>query len=406
MSVRYLVADRPYPELSDSPVLKAMAGDKDIIGRLGVVEIGRERRLSLLLGPGEACSLYVPIPKCEYLGFSLGVEGDGMSDRAGPPSAVIVIRGEAGLEVALGHELLPRAGERWEDLRLDVSSMVGRYARLVFRVPESVSGRGFKVAWSRFEFVKRHCKVTVTDGGYEVDVGRPDGTLALVVESATGEVPIRTGDPDRPDGYDTRFVRFAGPGVSAYILLGAGHYGEKTAVSSEEDFKLVEARLIHTRGAPLGLNPVYHGDMLIYENPLALPKGICLDRSLFGDLNRHERESAVLQTGKIIGRLGSHICGRVTVREYEGASLIADISADKDCMLLLQDTWYPGWRATVDGVETPISRTDTGIRAVPVERGDHELVLEYAPGSFRLGLGISVIGLLLGVAYGAKAKRA
>jgi len=170
--------------------------------------------------------------------------------------------------------------------------------------------------------------------------------------------------------------------------------------------ELVEAKLIHTAsGVPVGLSPFYDGDMFIYENQAALPRGICVRQSLFGGLAPAAEPPGPLGIGKSVAGLASHISGRASVRLYDAGTVVLDVSAQEDCLLLLQDTWYPGWRATVDGVETPILPTDLGIRAVHLKQGKHEVVMEYRPGSFKLGLGLSLLGILLGVLYGAKTTR-
>ena len=58
-------------------------------------------------------------------------------------------------------------------------------------------------------------------------------------------------------------------------------------------------------------------------------------------------------------------------------------------MLVLTDTDYPGWRATVDGVEVPIVRVDTLFRGVVLPAGTHEVRFEFAPWSVRFGVAVS-----------------
>jgi uncharacterized membrane protein YfhO len=64
---------------------------------------------------------------------------------------------------------------------------------------------------------------------------------------------------------------------------------------------------------------------------------------------------------------------------------------------------YPGWKFKVNGVETPVIRTNYAFMGIPVPAGTSEIQISYEPFSFKLGLAISAISLLallLLVAFG------
>jgi uncharacterized membrane protein YfhO len=70
--------------------------------------------------------------------------------------------------------------------------------------------------------------------------------------------------------------------------------------------------------------------------------------------------------------------------------------------LILADTFYPGWQATVDGVPAPILRANLLFRGLALAPGRHEIVFSYHPAAWRLGAAISLIALAaLGTAVGA-----
>ncbi len=72
-----------------------------------------------------------------------------------------------------------------------------------------------------------------------------------------------------------------------------------------------------------------------------------------------------------------------------------EVSAEGDTWLVLSDTWYPGWRARVDGVETEILHADYLFRAVRVPAGEHLVAFSYEPLSVKLGFALSALGCLI-----------
>jgi len=61
------------------------------------------------------------------------------------------------------------------------------------------------------------------------------------------------------------------------------------------------------------------------------------------------------------------------------------------------DTFYPGWRATVDGQAAEIVRANYAFRAVALEAGAHQVVLRYRPRSLIAGTIVSGAALLAGL---------
>jgi hypothetical protein len=88
-----------------------------------------------------------------------------------------------------------------------------------------------------------------------------------------------------------------------------------------------------------------------------------------------------------IGALSSRPA--VELKSYRPEEAVAQVSTQQDGYLVLLDAFYPGWRAEVDGVETPIERADHFFRGVYVPQGNHTVVFRYAPSSFQIGSYVS-----------------
>ena len=81
--------------------------------------------------------------------------------------------------------------------------------------------------------------------------------------------------------------------------------------------------------------------------------------------------------------------------KYEDTEVVVKTEASGDGFLFLSDTYYPGWRAFVDGKETEILRANYAFRAVKVPQGVHEVVFKYQPDSLMWGIRISIAALTI-----------
>jgi hypothetical protein len=71
------------------------------------------------------------------------------------------------------------------------------------------------------------------------------------------------------------------------------------------------------------------------------------------------------------------------------------IDAEPFCrgMLILADTWYPGWDATIDGRPTPIHEVYGALRGVIVPPGPHHIEFHYRPMTAWIGAACSLLGI-------------
>ncbi|MEW4571334.1 hypothetical protein AB1L88_25960 [Tautonia sp. JC769] len=86
---------------------------------------------------------------------------------------------------------------------------------------------------------------------------------------------------------------------------------------------------------------------------------------------------------------------RVDVVAHEPQRVVLRATLKQPGLVVLADTYYPGWRLTIDGEPAPIIRTNRMMRGAAVPSGTHELVYTYQPDSFRYGLIGSAVGLVL-----------
>ncbi len=80
--------------------------------------------------------------------------------------------------------------------------------------------------------------------------------------------------------------------------------------------------------------------------------------------------------------------------EYSQQKSILEINSEKDGMLFVSDSFFPGWKAYIDGKETRIFKADFAFRAISVSKGKHTVEMVYRPDSFFDGLKLSLASLV------------
>ena len=90
---------------------------------------------------------------------------------------------------------------------------------------------------------------------------------------------------------------------------------------------------------------------------------------------------------------GDPAASRARITSYEPERVVLQTDTAAAGWLVLTDLYYPGWRATVDGVETAIQPTDYGLRGICLPAGQHEVVFTFRPQIFYVGRFISGVSL-------------
>ena len=180
-------------------------------------------------------------------------------------------------------------------------------------------------------------------------------------------------------------------------------------------FDLMSVRLIVTEAPPAWLDtklrriPEVDASPFAFENPHALPRAWRALRS----------EAAPADSQAALARLVDPDFDVQTTVLLDAASVelaSGEAKADADAMtrievdqpeeivirtrgataavLVLNDAFYPGWEATLDGVTTPLLRANTAFRAVAVPAGEHVVRMRYRARLFWIGLALAGVTAL------------
>ena len=172
--------------------------------------------------------------------------------------------------------------------------------------------------------------------------------------------------------------------------------------------------------------PVLDGDPVAYtgrdgvvvRNPGALPTAFVAYRwrpertplaalfTMAAGPATEDRDDPVIETaaGPVAGAPVAATPARI-VRRTDTSTTVR-VRARRAGRLVLLDTFYPGWHATVNGHAAPIAAADYGFRSVAVPRGADSVIFSFRPSSVRTGEILSLVGIalfLLGAVLGGRA---
>jgi hypothetical protein len=190
-------------------------------------------------------------------------------------------------------------------------------------------------------------------------------------------------------------IRFAAD-TGAFMLRGLSLLDERTNAE-----------------APVVLSPSlqmdFLGDVKIYRNNDAWPRAFVTQSLEFNERNkvRIDHSDTRIIRIELSDKPADHpllverSADTALIVDYQPERVDIEVNLARDGFLILTDSYYPGWKVTVDGVEKPILRANGAFRAVELTDGRHLVRFAFDPPSFKLGMavsiagGLSVLGLLI-----------
>ena len=162
--------------------------------------------------------------------------------------------------------------------------------------------------------------------------------------------------------------------------------GDMTQVNGDSVFPVLN--MLNTKYFIL---PLQGGRSVPLENPYTYGNAWFVDKIHYVDNANQEldmtgklslRHEAVADK-KFQKQLGEAVVqdtsSLVRITAYEPNKLTYDVNSGKGGVIVFSEIYYPGWTATVDGVEQELGRVDYVLRALQVKPGHHEVVLSFFP---------------------------
>ncbi len=116
-------------------------------------------------------------------------------------------------------------------------------------------------------------------------------------------------------------------------------------------------------------------------------------------------ELATLRTTAFVenGRSQLAACGQDPVVVYENATRMR---TETGCVgtLIVSRTWFPGWKAWVDGQAATVELADGALQGVAIPAGRHVVEFAYRPRSFMIGAACSLVFGVMALVIGVRAR--
>ncbi len=179
-----------------------------------------------------------------------------------------------------------------------------------------------------------------------------------------------------------------------------------------KDFKVLDSKTILSMMTQKGFDPgqeVFLEEEPKWINPPLPPftrGGVGgLNEPLSGFQNKGGLMGSPLRRANDVGELPCGLPEKAEIVSESNNRLYLQVMAAENGLLVLSDTYYPGWKALVNGRETKIYRADYAFKAIPLNAGTHQVEFVYDPMSFKLGAGVTLLGILGCVVFGWTARR-
>jgi hypothetical protein len=209
------------------------------------------------------------------------------------------------------------------------------------------------------------------------------------IEAANGHHPFPTERYARflPLLKNPKIASLAGVAQTVYYHIGKNGLPIDPPVRSLSDVTIVSAPT-----APLSR-------AFLVGQYRVVPTAQVLDTMREGGFNPAQEVILEQEPGFLIARETVLDPWKAVITSQESNRVVVDTECNYGAILVLCDSYYPGWRAEVDGAKTEILKADYVFRAVPLPRGNHKIVFSFRPPIFFAGALISWVGTAFWLAW-------
>jgi hypothetical protein len=153
----------------------------------------------------------------------------------------------------------------------------------------------------------------------------------------------------------------------------------------------------------------YMSKVKIYQNLNCLPRAFLVQNykvvsseeeyhNILGNREFNPSELLLLEENPVVQQgqeqKQKKIVDKVKIIRYNTNLISLQANTGEPKFLFMSETYYPGWKAYIDGERAHIYRANYAFRAVFLKPGEHKVEFVYDPWTFKVGLTISIITMI------------
>jgi hypothetical protein len=215
-----------------------------------------------------------------------------------------------------------------------------------------------------------------------------NGALQVGLNSVFGYVDLE------PGNHIALASSVADPRSTAYDVLGAAYVLASTPLEQftqgDSPLTLVEQRgqaWVYRRARPLPVARLVSGYEVLADRDAAIAR---VHHPAF------DPQTTAILAEEPPCRPGGEATadGQATIEEWRDGYWRIRTESAQAALLILAETSYPGWQVSVDGQPAQPLTAYTAVRGVCVPAGSHEVIWQFRPWIYLVGLGVTVVALL------------
>jgi hypothetical protein len=242
------------------------------------------------------------------------------------------------------------------------------------------------------------------DGASYPEKFTSNADIARYLKQQPGLFRVEVDDTELPQGFVDWYGIDGLTGMVASLTTNVYHIEWST---DRDKMLLGVAYYIGKKPANAAQQQVFQGSsgLKVYRNPQAFPRAWTVHEAVrvknYREFNEYiqrpdfdARRKALMEAPLPAIESCDPAQDTVNVTGRTSQSLTLDVKLGCQGMVVISETYYPGWKVTIDRAPSEIREVYGALRGVVVPEGQHRIRMSYRPRSVMVGAVLSLTGLI------------